>query len=333
VDLKWWPVAAIASACFVAAVALAALLSMTAARKRLRPLANVARLTRLPEYAKLARLRSLSTVVTLVVLTVMFGAATWAAARPTAASKDFDAAHPEDIMLCVGQPVTDAVTAELLDYFARQASDSNQATAAYQAQRIGLTSANRRLVPLTRDHQYAAARFGAYAHGRDVASFAPAVPYTDYAVNVNDVLALCVSGFPSFEEHSTRRRSMIYLGPSDLRAPGEQRAELFTDRGVRDLTQRAGIQLNVVDTTPSPASGSLLALTEQTGGRYFAPGRRSVAGAIDKALNEIRANTPPARLADGTVVTVDSSDAPVIPLAIALLSAAVLSVGLLVLRR
>ena len=82
-DLKWWPVAAIGSAGFVAVVLLAALLPMTAARERLRPLANVARLTRLPEYAKVARLRSLSTVVTLVVLTVMFGAATWAAAvRP-----------------------------------------------------------------------------------------------------------------------------------------------------------------------------------------------------------------------------------------------------------
>ncbi|MDQ1539801.1 MAG: hypothetical protein QOH29_527, partial [Actinomycetota bacterium] len=106
-DLKWWPVAAIGATCFVAAVALAALVPMTAARTRLRPLANVARLTRLPEYAKVARLRSLSTVVTLLVLTVMFGAATWAAARPTVASTDFYAAHPEDIMLCVGQPATD----------------------------------------------------------------------------------------------------------------------------------------------------------------------------------------------------------------------------------
>ena len=122
----------------------------------------------------------------------MFGAATWAAARPTGASKDFDAAHPEDIMLCVGQPVTDAATAELLDYFARQAITSPQ------AQRIGLTSVNRRLVPLTRDHQYAAARFGDYAgaHQAQSASFAPPVPYTDYAASVNDVLALCLSGFP-----------------------------------------------------------------------------------------------------------------------------------------
>jgi hypothetical protein len=329
VDLKWWPVAAIGSACFVAAVIVAALLPMTAARRRLRPLANVARLTRLPEYAKVARLRALSMVVTLVVLTVMFGAATWAAARPAGASKGFNAAHPEDIMLCVGQPVTDTATGELLDYFARQATDL------YQTDRIGLTSVDRRVVPLTRDHQYAAARFGEYvrAGAAQSASFAPPVPYTDYAPSVEDALALCISGFPSFENHSTRRRSVIYLGPSDLRAAGERRAALFSDGSVRDLAVHAEIQFNVVDTAPSPASGSLAALARQTDGRYLAPGRPSVGGELKEALTEIRANTPPARRADGTVVAAESWDAPVIPLTIALLSAAVLSVGLMVLRR
>ncbi|OBB88455.1 hypothetical protein [Mycobacterium sp. 852002-30065_SCH5024008] len=324
-DLKWWPVAAIGLACFVAVVALAALLPMTAARRRLRPLANVARLTRLPEYAKVARLRSLSTVVTLVVLTAMFGAASWTAARPTVASNDFDAAHPEDIMLCVGQPVTDAATAELLDYFARQAGTSPQ------RQRIGLTSVNRRLVPLTRDHQYAAARFGEYTgtHAAQSASFAPAVPYTDYATTVNDVLALCMSGFPTIEKGGTHRRSVIYLGPSDLRAAGDSRPALFTDTSVWDVAERAGTQLNVIDTAPSPASASLVALATRSGGRYLAPGR----GSVVKAINDIRAHTPPAHLADGTVVTADFRDDPVVPLVIALLSAAVLSVALLVLRR
>lgn len=232
-------------------------------------------------------------------------------------------------MLCVGQPVNSAMTAELLDYFARQASTS------YQTHRIGLTSVNRRLVPLTRDHQYAAARFSEYAHARppQTASFSPAVPYTDYAVNVNDTLALCISGFPAVEERSTRRRSVIYLGPSDLRAPGENRATLFDDGGVRDLAKRAEIQLNVVDTAPSPASDSLIALTEQTAGRYLAPGTGSGAPKLKEALDTIRTNTPPVRLPGGTVVTADSSDAPAIPLSVALISAAVLSVALLLLRR
>ncbi|ORA08034.1 hypothetical protein [Mycobacterium arosiense] len=321
-DLRWWPIAAIGSAGVVAVVALAALLPMTAARRRLRPLANVARLTRLPEYAKVARLRSLSTIVTLVVLTVMFGAATWAAARPSVVRNDFDAAHPEDIMVCVGQPVTDVATTELLDYFARQTATSPQ------AQRIGLTSVNRRVVPLTRDHQYAAAQL-AGAHQAHPASFAPPVSYTDYATSVNDVLALCLSGFPSTEPPSTHRRSVVYLGPSDLRAPADQRAALFADDSVRALAQRTGAQINVIDTAPSPASRSLVELTRQTGGRYAVASTTSVT----TTLNGIRAHTPPARTADGTVVAADFQDAPVVPLAIALLSAAVLSVALLVLRR
>jgi hypothetical protein len=194
-----------------------------------------------------------------------------------------------------------------------------------------LTSVNRRLVPLTRDHDYAAARFGEYAraHGAQSAAFAPPVPYTDYAASVEDVLALCISGFPDFGERGTHRRSVIYLGPPDLRAAGERRAALFSDGRVRDLAERAGVQINVVDTAPSPASGALIALTEQTGGRYLAP----VPGSVAPALTEIRAHAPPARRADGTVVTADSGDAPVVPLAIALVSAAVLSVALLVLRR
>lgn len=322
-DLKWWPVALIGLTCFVAVVALAALLSMTATRRQLRPLANVARLTRLPEYAKVARLRTLSTIVTLVVLTVMFAAATWAAARPSVTTNDFDATHPEDIMLCVGQPVSDASTADLLDYFARQTTNSPQ------AQRIGLTSANRRLVPLTRDHQYAVGRFGDYTGGAHEASFAAAVPYTDYAASVNDVLALCLSGFPTSEQRATHRRSVIYLGPSDLRAAGEQRPALFTDGSVRSLVERVGAQVNVIDTAASPASAALITLANQTGGRYVAPGAESVTA----ALNEIRAHAPPARRADGTVVTADFRDAPVAPLVVALLSAAVLSVALLVLRR
>ncbi|MHA7648479.1 hypothetical protein ACX9NE_02545 [Mycobacterium sp. ML4] len=320
-DLKWWPVAAVGSGCFAVAVALAAVLPMTAARRRLRPLANIARLTRLPEYAKVARLRSLSTIVTLLVLTVMFGAAMWAASRPAAAGQDLDAAPTEDIMLCVGAALPDRATVEMLDYFARRAGSSPQ------TQRIGLTSVNRRLVPLTRDHQYAVARFGEYTRAPRLqsASFAPAVPYTDYATSVEDVLALCIAGYPHFEERGTHRRSVIYLGPSDLRVAGEQRAALFTGAGVRELAERAGVQLNVVDTAPSPKSGSLLALTEQTGGRYLVPG--SVAGALD----DIRAHNRAAR--HGTVAKADSADIPVVPLAIALLSASVLSVALMGLRR
>jgi hypothetical protein len=70
-------------------------------------------------------------------------------------------------------------------------------------------------------------------------------------------------------------------------------------------------------------------LSRQTGGKYINPGTKSVT----VALSDIRAHTPPARRSDGSVVTADLQDAPAVPLAIALFSAAVLSVALLVLRR
>lgn len=323
-ELKWWPVAALGSIGLVVVVLLAAVLPMTAARRRLRPLANIARLTRLPEYARVARLRSLSTAVTLVMLTVMFGATMWAAARPAKAGKDVETAQLEDLMLCIGQPLDDAATVDLLDYFAQRESS------APADRRIGLTSINRRLVPLTRDHQFAAAQFAEYARtpGVQSGSFAPSVPYTDYAVSVEDVLALCISGFPHTAQPGARRRTVIYLGPPDLRVAGEQRAALFSYDGVRDLAGRAGVQLNVVDTAPSPKSVSLFACTSRTGGRYLAPG--TAPGALDNALDEIGAHT----LRPGNaVVAVDSLDAPVVPLAIALVSATVLSVALMGLRR
>lgn len=322
--LNWWPIAVGGIVAVVAVVLLAALLPMTSARRRLRPLANVDRLMQLPEYVKVARLRSMSSGVTLVVLTVMCAAAFWTAARPTGSTEGFDAAHPEDIMLCVGESVNDASTGEMLDYFARQADESPR------SQSIGLTSVNRRVVPMTHDRQYAASRFAEYARADEAesAAFAPPITYTDYAAGVDDVLALCVSGFPGFGERSTHRRSMIYLGPSDLRDPGDTRPGLFSDASVRELVQRAGIQVNIVDTAAT-RSDNLRALAEVTGGRYLA----TDSGSLVPALDEIRANTPTARQLDGAIVPADSGDDPIIPLAIAVVSAAVLSVALMVLRR
>ena len=205
----------------------------------------------------------------------MFGAATWAAARPTGAGEDFDATHPEDIMLCVGQPVTDAATAEFLDYFARQAADSDQTTAANQTQRIGLTSVNRRVVPLTRDHS-TPRRGSVSTRTRVRRSRRPSHRrcYTRTTqLSVNDVLALCISGFPSFEAHSHAPT----LG--DLpRTVGSAHVGRATCRTVhRRRCARPGrtrsVSSSMWSTRPrSPASGSLLALTELTGGRYLVPG-------------------------------------------------------------
>ncbi|WP_422743752.1 hypothetical protein ACN27E_18870 [Mycobacterium sp. WMMD1722] len=327
-DLRWWWIAAAALACLALCFALAAGLALSPDRRALRPLANVTRLTRLPEYVRAARLQAISTVLTLALLLVLFTAAAVAAARPTGVDDTFDAVHPQDLMLCVGAPVTDPSTGTLLRHYARQADG-------YQTQRIGLTSVNSRVVPLTRDYQYAAARFADFAalsqtprpDRAALRSFAAPVRYVDYAAGVEDVLALCLTGFPGFEQTSSHRRSIVYLGPPDLRDPGEPRPELFDARRVTDLAERAGAQINVV---AAGEDAALRSLTERTGGRFVVA--TDDAG-VTRGLDQIDAGPPPLVLADGTRVTSRTEDAPVPVLAVVLVVTALLSVTLVVLRR
>ncbi len=80
------------------------------------------------------------------------------------------------------------------------------------------------------------------------ASFTPAVSYIDYASSVEDILALCMTGFPSFEATSSHRRTLIYLGPRQVREPGERRPSLMTAAQVTDMASKAGIQINALST-------------------------------------------------------------------------------------
>jgi hypothetical protein len=332
-DLRWWPVAVAGLVCLAVAFALALLLPMEQARRQLRPLANTARLTRLPEYARLARARALSMIVTIALLVLLFGAAVLATARPTGWSWELGASEtPEDIMLCVGEPVTEQTTGQFLGYFARQAMT-------YGVQRIGLTSTNRRVVPLTRDYQYAAGKFGDFANvagmpagtaDAKAESFSPSVSYVDYAPSVDDILTLCVTGFPSFEEKSAHRRSLIYLGPTMIRRPGETRPSLFTDQRTIDMATTAGIQINVV--TPSAQDNETLrSLTESTNGQYF---RIDPSGTdLPARLDSIRSATPDAALPGGATLSGWFGDTPTIPLAIAVVTSVLLCLSLMVLRR
>ncbi|BBY18827.1 vWA domain-containing protein [Mycolicibacterium litorale] len=327
-DLRWWPIAVIGLLALLGCFAMAVLLPLAPDRRRLRPLANIARLIRLPEYARAARLRSVSTVATLVLLVVLFGAAAAAAARPTGADDAFERIHPEDLMLCVASPVTDPATGALLRHYAQQA-------ATYQTQRIGLTSVNSRVVPLTRDYQYAAGRFGDFARASEVADpdpgllgqFAAPITYTDYAAGVDDVLSLCLTGFPGFDQKSAHRRSMVYLGPPVLRAADEQRPALFDAQQVADLADAAGAQINVVT---SGEDAALRTLADRTGGEFTIATTES---AVRDALAEIDSRPVPLVLDDGTRVTGQTQDAPVPLLAVVLVATALLSVTLVVLRR
>lgn len=361
-DLKWWALTLVGFVCLATVIAVALLWRQPRVHRVLRPLAHVDRLTRLPEYIRVERIQLLSAVLTGLLLLVVFCSALITSSRPvglTSATRNFESVHPEDIMLCVGQPITEPSTAGLLNHFAEQ-------TATFDTQRIGLTSPSLRVIPMTRDYDYAADRLRRFARvaglqqdltddkqlsdtdtaalRSGITEFSRGVDYLDYARSVEDILALCLTGFPSFDDKSTHRRSIIYLGYSALRAPDEQRPSLFSAQDVTDMAARAGVQVNVVarsDVLQWSEDGdqALRAIAESTGGRFFPynPEGGAEPGGTDPMLaadlDRIRAAPPGAVLPNGVVVTSRSWDYPNVPLIVSLLGAVLLCVALAVLRR
>jgi hypothetical protein len=361
--LRWWPLIAVGILCLAGCIAAAALLPMPKVHRQLRPLAHVDRLTRLPEYARVYRIYFLSVVITGALLLATFATALVASARPmgmSSVTKEFEVQHPEDIMLCVGEPVTDPTTANFLGYYAQQAKS-------YGTQRIGLTSTSLRVVPLTRDHRYAAERFEHFAKlartQQDLAAnkavpendrralqsgieeFSQRVSYVDYATSLEDNLALCLTGFPSFDSKSTHRRSLVYIGYSAPRPPNEKRPGLFTAQAVQKMAADAGVQINaiarsdVAQSSPQ-ANDTLRSIAESTGGKFFLYNPSGITASdsgadvtLTRILDHVRDNPPQATLPNGKVVSIESFDSPRVALVAALAFAALLGLSLAVLRR
>jgi hypothetical protein len=338
VELRWWPVALAGFVGLTIAITCAVLLPMPRLRRRLRPLAHVDRLTRLPEYTRAVRLQFWSTLLMVVLLVILFLQALLTSSRP-AGLRSFRAAQQQDIMLCVGAPVTDPATAELLNYFA-------QRTVNFNTERIGLTSASLRVVPLTRDYQYAADAFSRYAKlaalqrdvdantpmvngeaeelGSGVNDFSRPLNYVDYARSTPDVLALCLAGFPADEDRTSRGRSLIYLGPTDVRRPDEQRPSLFSAQQVGGIAAAGGVQVNVITQAFDP---DLHTLAAETGGSFKVNG---LAGSgVDTLLDGIRAAPP--RTADAAATA--DWDTPTVPLIGGIVVAVLLCISLAVVRR
>ena len=333
-DLTWWPVAVAGTACLAIGIALATVLPIPAVHRRLRPLAHVDRLTRLPEYIRAVRLQFVSMLLMVVLLVILFLQALLTSSRP-AAPRAFDAAHPEDIMLCVGGPVTDRATAELLDYFA-------QRTVNFDTQRIGLTSASLRLVPLTRDYQYATDAFNRFSklaglqqdmrlsEGQaaelhaGISQFSQPLNYVDYVRSTQDVLALCMAGFPAGENTADRRRSLIYLGPPEIRPPGDTRSSLLSTQQVADMAATAGVQVNAITPAVDPR---LQLLASRTGGTFQT--YDAGAPALDAALDQIRA----APRGVSGARSIAETDSPNVPLIGGMVVSVLLCISLAVLRR
>lgn len=297
-DLTWWWVVIVACVA-LAAVIVAALALRADSATRVRPLANVGRLTTLPAYVRAMRRRTLMTVATLVLLAVAFGGAVVSAARPTGLpgpARDTGTAQPEDIMVCGGAAADDpAMSAALRDFAARIPT--------FDTQRIGLTVADRRVVPLTRDYQYAATRFADYER----AASARSVTYTDYSPTVEDLVALCITGFPAFDRVEPQRRSVVYVGSG-----GQANARpLYDVAALRELAEAAGVQVNAVMTGSD--SGVLESLARDTGGQYIAPNSN-----VGVSLEQIRNSPPPPTSAAGPTTRAAAPETPELPVVLTL---------------
>ena len=325
-ELTWIAVAIGGCVALALCIAVALLGPLRGERARLRPVANATRLTRLPEYVRAQRLRTVATVTTIVLLVVIFGGAVIAATRPTGlptAARPFDGRDPEDVMVCIGAAPDDPAVSAPLQYFA-------DAVAGFGTERIGLTTPTRRVIPLTRDYQFARGVFATYAQpdqaGGDRAALSPAVSYVDYAGSVDDVLAQCLTGFPRVDQKSPQRRSVVYVGPGELRSADDPRPALFDRDRIRRLATGGGVQVNAVITGAD--SSSLSDLVRDTGGRTF-----PADSGLTAHLTEIRAHPPAAGSGDGDGERRLPPESPDVPLALALLAAVALAALPVVWRR
>ncbi|MDG4669367.1 hypothetical protein [Mycobacterium sp. 236(2023)] len=359
-DLRWWPILVAGLLCLIVGAVAAWQLPVERIQRNLRPLAHVDRLTRLPEFARVQRIYVLSIAATTALLATAFLAAIVAAARPVELAADdnrYDTTHPRDIMLCVGQPVTDPTTADLLNFYADQAK-------AFTNQSLGITSPNQRVMPLTRDRGYAEQRLRYFADmariqqdldtrkdvpieqrlelAAGIDSFARAVTYVDYAPSIEDALALCMSGFPDFATRSEHRRQVVYVGYSQWRTDDETRPPLYDSGQIQAMAQEGGIQINAISRadvaeTSTEDNDLLREFTEATGGTFELYNPAGTAGGdaavLTDKLTRINDNPSGASRAGTVEASPRNLDAPQTALAVAVIAAALLSISLVVLRR
>ena len=227
-DLTWMG-AAIAG-CVALAVCIAAVLlrPMGDERRRLRPIANAHRLTGLPEYVRAKRLRTrrdgphhrAARAVLLRLRDRRRGPPHRIAHRRTPIRRRRSRGRHG---VPRRTPLTDPAAARALGYFADH-------VAGFGTQRIGLTSPNRRVIPLTRDYQYARTSSPTTPQQRSAVRTARTrrCPTSTTPRASTTSWRLCLTGFPDFDAKAAQRRSLIYVGPASCGRPASARPALFT---------------------------------------------------------------------------------------------------------
>jgi predicted component of type VI protein secretion system len=108
---------------------------------------------------------------------------------------------------------------------------------------------------------------------------------------------LCLNGFPPTADPV--RRTLVYLGPGELRAPGDDRPTIVTDDQVAQQARDAGVRIDAL-ATAGRDTAALAALTRGSGGTLTRVGADDVDGALDAiGGDDSAAGTGPRRDAPG----------------------------------
>jgi hypothetical protein len=169
-----------------------------------------------------------------------------------------------------------------------------------------------------------AAQFSTIAEPEGGDGFIAPVSYVDYSEGVDDLIALCMTGFPDFDGKATQRRSVVYVGPGEVGG----RAALFDTSRVERMAATAGIQINAL----AIGSDDVCSLASATGGQCF-DGASDESG-VTAELKQIRSHPPaPSDVdGDGDREAVKLQESPDIPILVALLAVLALVVAPVVRR-
>ncbi len=318
-DLRWWLVAIAGCVALAVGIAAAALWP-TDGRRELRPLASTARLTRLPEYRRAVRMRSIWLTVSTLLLVAGVIAAVLAPPghRSAVGGQRAPRAHAgpghHGLYGCPGHRSRGGRGPR--EYFAEHAPT-------LAAERIGLTSANRRVIPLTRDYQYAAAQFA----GRGAAARWQAADRRRLLCRLcrrpgGRARDVPDPGFPHFDAAGRGRPGRSSTWDRAICAPPRTHGRNCGSAPTGCANSPPGFDSGETHSSRGTTAVPSTQLVRATGGRSH-----PADGDAAAHLADILAHPPPASGASGDVAT-RTLESPDIPLVLALLAAA----GLLVWR-
>lgn len=287
------------------------------------PVAHGDRLASLPSYQRLVRKQRFWLAAVVLAALVLAGALLFAAARPVLTSSQRPEERSRDIILCLDTSGSmSRADSAIVDVFAGMVRD-------FRGERIGMTifdGSGVQVFPLTDDYSYIEEQLQRARAAFDRRSSDPAFFEGTWQGRgtslIGDGLASCVQDFPKL---ATEKRSRSVIFSTDNYLAGKP---IFTLAQATDLAKEKAVRvfaLNPADFGGGIAETEARELrdsAESTGGAYFPLRSATAARTI---IGQIQASEATATRGSAQGLVADRPD---VPLGIALVSGAVLALGL-----